>query len=397
MAVYSFDQNTGVVSPDTATVVSGVEAEWRAALGEDLVTTADTPQGVLITQEALARQQVAENNAQIANQFNPNFSGGPFLDALCALVGEIERRPAMPSVIVSVTVAGIPGTLIPAGSLARSSDGQTWGLSDPVVLDSSGGALGRFICTETGPIACLPGQLFEPLTAILGWETVTNSDAAVLGTVEQSDAELSYLRRVTLARKGISTRNAQQSNLNAIETVTSTTFRENIGDTIAVIDGVTMVPHSVWSCVDGGTNQEVAETLLRVKTDGAGWNGSVSVNVTEPNSGQVYPVKFDRPTYINPTIKVTVRQNGDPQNPVTQIPINVAKWARGELPGDDGLKIGVSLNAFELSGAILYYNPRYFVTNVEISLNGVPQPGGISAAIWERVIVPESAVSVVLL
>lgn len=396
MAVYSFDQNTGVVTPDTSVVVSGVESEWKAALGEDLVTTPDTPEGVLITQEALARSQVAENNAQIANQFNPNTSGGIFLDALCALIGEIERRPAMPSVIVDVAVAGIPGTVIPSGSLARAEDNTTWATNAEVTLDGLGQGLARFVCTETGPIACLPGQLFEPLTSILGWETVLNANAAVLGTVEQSDAELQYLRRATLARKGISTRNAQQSNLNAIETVTSTTFRENVGDTPAVIDGVNMKAHSVWSCVDGGTDAEVAETLLRVKTDGAAWNGAVTVNVTDPNSGQVYPVQFDRPTYINPTLKITVRQNGDPQNPVTQIPINVAKWARGELPGDEGLKLGVALNAFEVAGAILFYNPRYFVTNVEISLGGVVQPAGIPAALWERIIVPETAVSVVL-
>lgn len=397
MAIYSFDQNTGVVSPDTADVLAEVSAEWKSAFGEDLVTTPDTPQGVLITQEALARSQVAENNAQIANQFNPNLSGGIFLDALCALVGEIERRPAMPSVIVDASIGGIAGTFIPSGSLARSQDGNLWATNYDVTIGVDGTAQVRFVCTVNGPIACLPGDLFEPLSSVLGWESVTNTNAAVLGVTEQSDAELLYLRRVTLARKGISTRNAQQSNLNAIETVTSTTFRENIGNTTAVIDGVTMVPHSVWSCVDGGSNLEVAETLLRVKTDGAAWNGAVTVNVTDPNSGQVYPVKFDRPTYINPTIKVTVRQNGDPQNPVTQIPINVAKWARGELPGDDGLKIGVSLNAFELSGAILFYNPRYFVTNVEISLGGVPQPGGIPVEIWQRVIIPESAVSVVLL
>lgn len=397
MAIYSFDQNTGVVSPDTSVVLSQVEGEWKVALGDDLVTTPDTPQGVLITQEALARSQVAENNAQIANQFNPNLSGGIFLDALCALIGEIERRPAMPSVIVDVTLGGTPGTIIPVGSIARSQGGDLWATNTDLVIDSDGAVIGRFVCTETGPVACLPGELFEPITSVLGWETVTNSNAAVLGVYEQSDASLKYLRRATLARKGISTRNAQQSNLNALPGVTSTSFRENIGNTAAVIDGVNMVPHSVWSCVDGGTNIEIADTLLRVKTDGANWNGAVTVNAMDPNSGQTYPVKFDRPTYINPTIKVTLRQNGDPQNPVTQIPINVAKWARGELPGDEGLKIGVSLNAFEISGAISFYNPRYFITNVEISLAGVIQPAGIPATIWERVIIPESAVSVVLL
>lgn len=396
MASYSFDQNTGVVSPDTSTVLQEVEGEWKAALGADLVTTPDTPQGVLITQEVLARQQVAENNAQLANQFNPNFSGGVFLDAICAMIGEIDRRAAMPSVIVDVDLGGEPGTPIPSGSLARARDGTTWATNSDVELDASGMAKSRFVCTETGPIACLPGQLFEPLTGIFGWESVTNANAAVLGTVEQSDAELAILRRATLARKGISTREAQYSNLRAIPTVTSSVFRENITNATATIDGIEMLPHSVWTCCDGGTDQEIADALVRVKTDGANWNGAVLVPTTDPHSGQVYPVRFDRPEYINPTVVITLRQNGDPQDPVTQAPQSVANWAAGKLPGDEGLTIGVALNAFELSGAVLFYNPRYFVTNVEIFLNGVLQPAGIPATLKQRIIIPASAVSVVI-
>ncbi|NIT55540.1 MAG: hypothetical protein GWN00_04685, partial [Aliifodinibius sp.] len=51
-----------------------------------------------------------------------------------------------------------------------------------------------------------------------------------------------------------------------------------------------------------------AAALLENKTAGANWNGSVSVNVTDPTSGQVYPVKFARPDEIDIWIRVTIAQ-----------------------------------------------------------------------------------------
>ena len=121
--VYDYINSTGVIVPDTVDILAEVQSEYQNALGSDLVVTPDTPQGVLINAEALSRAAVAANNANLANQINPNLSGGNFLDALMSLTG-MQRTVATPSVVPNVSLAGIPGTIIPAGSQAQTAAGD---------------------------------------------------------------------------------------------------------------------------------------------------------------------------------------------------------------------------------------------------------------------------------
>lgn len=394
---YSFDVSTGVITPDTSELRAEVVSEFQQALGADIVTTPDTPQGVLITGEALAREAVANNNAQIANQINPNLAGGVFLDAICALMG-LERRAASASVITSVRLTGQPGTLVPAGAQARSIDGNIWLLRSNVTLGSAGSAEGVFFCATAGAIGCSVGQLSTVVDMVLGWETVINLTAAIPGTLQESDAELRSRRRLTLARQGISTREAQLSGLLDLDGVSSAVFRENVTNAPLPIESgaITLAPHSIWACVDGGTDQAIAESLLKNKTDGAGWNGSTVISVTDPWSGQVYDVKFDRPTYQYPSIRVYVRQGQSQLNPVTVIPKAVVDWAEGKIPGDSGLTIGTDVSAYEVAGAINYYAPGFFVRKVEIYGSGVLYPDGYPINLLQRAIIESSAVTVVM-
>lgn len=390
---YSLDLQTGVITPDTSTMRDEVAAEWRTAFGANFVTAPDTPQGVMVTAEALAREAVANNNAQLANQINPDLAGGPFLDAICALMG-IERRGATASVIPTVLLTGQPGVLVPSGAQARSVDGSIWTLRSNVLLASNGQATGAFVCTTTGPTGCQIGELSEVMDMVLGWEAVYNTSAALPGTLEESDAELRSRRRVTLARQGISTREAQLSGLMDIDGVTSAVFRENVTNATTNVDGISMVAHSVWACVDGGSDAEIAMSLLKNKTDGANWNGATVVPVTDPASGQVYNVKFDRPVYQYPSIRVYVRQGNSAINPITEIPRTVVLWAQGKMPGDPGLTIGTMVSAFEVAGAINFYNPGFFINRIEIWGNGVIYPSGYPITLLQRAIIEASAVQV---
>ena len=74
--------NTGVIVPDTADVKTQVQNEFKEALGQDLSLEDSTPQGRLIDAETIARKAVLTNNAQIANQLNPNTASGVYLDAI---------------------------------------------------------------------------------------------------------------------------------------------------------------------------------------------------------------------------------------------------------------------------------------------------------------------------
>jgi len=73
MALYNFIESTGTIVPDTSDLLTAVQGEYTSAFGEDLNLDPETPQGILISMEVLARAAVAANNANLANQTNPDF------------------------------------------------------------------------------------------------------------------------------------------------------------------------------------------------------------------------------------------------------------------------------------------------------------------------------------
>ncbi|OWK36888.1 baseplate J/gp47 family protein [Fimbriiglobus ruber] len=317
MADYEYVEPTGVILPDTSGLLTDVQSEYQAVFGADLVVTPDTPQGVLITAETLARTEVVNNNAAVANQINPNVAGGVFLDALMALTG-MQRTVATPTVVTNVSLTGVSGTVIPAGSLAATSAGDQFQSVSTVTL-VSGTATVNFQSVATGPIPCAGSALTTIVSAVLGWETVTNNpsgtpaSATTLGTVTQSDQAARALRQNTLAFQGVSLAEAITSALYNVQGVTSLTFQENVSASTQTINGISMVGHSIYACIEGGTDTAVAAALLENKSSGCAWNGGTSVSVVEPASGQSYTVLFDRPTQVGILVKVTTT-NGNEAN-----------------------------------------------------------------------------------
>ena len=366
MANYQYLDTTGVIVPDTATVQEGVENEFKTVFGQDLITTANTPQGVLITAEVAARANVLRNNATVANQINPNLAGGVFLDAIWALTGG-QRLSATYSVAPGVHLVGLPGTLIPAGSQASLPDGTLFASVSNVTLDLAGNGYVDFQAVEAGAIAANVGALTQIVTAVLGWDQVTNPTAATLGREEESDLSARQRRKNTLSLQNVALPLAITSALYDTPNVRSLTFRENVTPDTVIIDGVSLVPHSVYVCVDGGTDADVAATLLAHKSLGANWNGATTVAVTDPSSGQSYSVKFDRPTAKPVQARVTVRNAAA----LTDVPAIVRQaivdYSRGLLDGEAGFVVGASVSAFELAGAIARQAPGVYVLKCEIS------------------------------
>lgn len=367
MADYDYINSSGTVVPDTSTLQAEVVAEYRNALGQDLIVAANTPQGVLITAEVLARSTVVRNNAALANQINPNLAGGVFLDAILALTGD-QRDAATYSTIADAEVTGVPGVVIPAGSQASLADGTLFETVSDVTLDGLGMGTADFQAVEPGPIAAASNTLTEIVSAVLGWETVTNPNAATPGTDVQSDQSARAERRNKLALQGVALPEAILSGLYATAGVRSATFRENVELTTEVIDGITLVGKSIWACVDGGTDAAVAAALLAKKSLGANWNGAVEVNVTDPASGQIYPVKFDRPAEVPVQTRFYVRNLGASTDPIALVRDAVEAYVNGELEGEAGLVVGASVSPFELAGAVSIQSPGVFVQKCEVSL-----------------------------
>lgn len=366
---YQYIEPQGLIIPDTSDILTQVQEEFQSAFGTDLVMTPDTPQGLLGTAEALARSKVVANNAAMANQINPNYAGGIFLDAIMSLTG-VERNAQTQTLVANVTVTGVAGTVIPAGSVATTGDGgdQFVSASD-VTIPSGGTTTVNFYSFSYGPIACANHALNTIVSGVLGWETVDNDSGSTpastttLGTTTQSDQAARAFRQNTLAYNGLSLPEAITSALYATAGVTSLFFQENVTNATATINGISMVSHSVYACVNGGTDADVAAALLENKSSGAAWNGSTSVSVVEPASGQTYTVKFDRPAQIGIVIKVQTT-NGAAAN----IQQAILDYFAGGILTMPPPGVGDDISAFDIAAAILSENPSYYIPSVTIGL-----------------------------
>lgn len=372
-AGYAYLNDTGIIVPDTANLNSQVIGEYEVALNDvNLPTDPSTPQGALIVAETLARTNVLGNNAAVANQINPNEAGGIFLESLCRLTGLVPPVATF-TTVVGVNVTGVSTTVIPAGTLVAPTsapDSPLFAIQS-VVSIIGGVAIVNLQAVQSGPILA-PGGAWNIRSAVLGFETITNSAGVVTpGTNKLSDAALRTLRKQTLALQGIGLPEAIISALNDTPGVRSLRFLENIAITTQTISGISLVAKSIWACVDGGLDLDIATSLLNTKSLGAAFNGAVTVNVVEPSSMQSYPVKFDRPAAQNIWVRVTYRTGTVTGDATVLIPNAVLNYATGQIEGMPGLVVGADASPFEIAGAVTFSIPGIFVTKVEVSTDGV--------------------------
>lgn len=402
--VYNYIVPSGVITPQAQDIQTEVQNEYLAVFGSDLITTPNTPQGMLITVETLARIAVAANNANLANQINPNIAGGVFLDAIMALTG-IQRTIATPS-LVTATLTGVAGTIIPSGTRASetgSGDANIFQTISTVTIPVGGVLTGvQFQSVANGPVPCEVNTLTQIVTAILGWDAVTNPAAATLGQVTQSDIAARQYRRDTLFAQGSSLAGAITAAVLQVQGVTSMTFRENIANTTQVIDGVTMVAHSIYACVAGGTDLDVANAIASKKSGGANYNNGasalpVSQAITVPFSNQIMNILFDRPDQIEILVKVYYKPATSVQDPGEAIRTAILDYAAGRLDGEAGLIVGQAVSSFELGGAINRETPSLYIQKVEITKAIAPaySTAEVPIAIWEKANIAESSILVV--
>ena len=351
---------------DTSDTRTEVITEYRQALGEDLITDDESPEGVLINAETTSRQSVARNNAALANQINPNLAGGPFLDAIWALTG--GQRISATRSTVTATITGVANTSIPSGSEASTVSGDIFETVGAVTIPASGTLTGvSFRAVETGPIAVGANTLTTVTGVVLGWETVTNPTAGTEGRETESDETTRLRRRFELGLQGRSTAQAVTANVLDVEGVISLAYRENTTSSTATIDGISLVAHSVWVSVQGGSDTEIAAALLRSKTAGAAWNGAQTVSVIDQFSNQSYTVRFSRPIIVNLQVRVTVSPSSSVTDPVSVVRQSVLDYANNRTR-ELGFIIGEDVSPFELSGIINQNAPNIFVSLVEIAV-----------------------------
>ena len=391
--LYEYKTDTGVIVPDTADIKAGVESEYKDALGADLDLNPSTPQGRLIAAETDARAAVLRLCALMANQINPDIASGTFLDAVAALSG-IERIKAY-GTKVSATLGGVPGSLIPAGSQAKTEPGDIFYLENDATIGGGGTVSGNFISQETGPVPCPAGSLEQIVSPVSGWETITNAAAGTLGADMESDADLRARRKASLYQ-GSGYINSMYRALYYVPNLKSAYIYENKTANSETTDGITIPGHSLYIVADGGTDSAVAQAIFNTKAAGCGLSGTTTATAYD-DDGREYSVSFNRPSQV--AIDVTVQAQNvstlSPQTVAQQIKEAVLAFAAHSVSGIEGVKCGQDISPFEIAGAINIQVSGVFVKSVGICLHsGTPAASVIDIKLNEVATIAPADISV---
>lgn len=326
-ANYIYNSN-GVIIPDTADIKTDIQAEYQEALGNDLSLEDSTPQGRLIDVETTARANTLSFNATVANSLiNIMMASGSALDSWGADFG-IYRNGATASQ-VTATVTGVIDTVIPQGSQAQDVNGILWTSESDIVIGSNGTATGLFICSQTGAISLGIGELNTIVASgtlgVDGWETITNNSAAILGSAIESDNSFKT-RIIQSLFSGSALFGNYQSAVMKVDNVTASYAKENPYGEALILDNITLPPHSVYVCVQGGNSYDVAYALYSVKSGGCGWAGNTTVVVTDKTYFTENTVKYQIPDNTNFVIDVSltsgINTSADLSGDIKQVIVN---------------------------------------------------------------------------
>lgn len=386
---YTYLDNAGIIVPDTSDIKETVQNEYQEALGTDLSLDDTTPQGRLIDIETDARTNVIENNAFIANLFNYKMSYGLFLDAMGANFG--LYRDAAQSSIVTATITGVANTVIPANSQAQTQAGDIFYAENSITIPASGTVTATFLSLEKGAIPCAVNSLTKIIDGTLGWETITNLSPAILGSEKQSDESFKNEFDNNGLFTGTSILEDYKNELGKVPNVISSFVIDNGESSSIVYDTVTIAPHSVYACVDGGTNSDVAYALFRRKSAGSGWAGTdVTVTVTDTQYNVPYTVKFDRPDpisiYYDVGYDIGTSSAANPNEAITTailnytntlkvgedvLPLQVAAAINEQVSGIrlTSLKLGTTQGSLSTTDVTIYINEVAKTTTAYITVN----------------------------
>jgi len=389
----------GLVIPAETDVLAGVQADINAAFGGGLNPALETPQGQLASSQAAVIGDKNNEFALFVNQVDPQYSADRFQDAI-GRIYFLTRKPATPTT-VQATVNGLAGTVIPGGTLAQDTSGNTYACSGNVTIDATGSVTAEFQNIETGPIPCAAGTLTQVYQAIPGWDAITNAADGTLGSDVESRADFEYRRKNSVALNGKGTPQAIYAEVFALPDVLDVYVKDNpTGSTVNT--GSTNYPvaaHSVYVAVVGGTDADVAAAIWRKKDVGCDYNGNTSVTVTD-ESGYSYPqptyvVKFERPAALS--IKFAVRVVNDvtmPSNIVASIKAAIIARFNG-ADGTTRERIGSLILASRYYGAVVSAGPNVSLVDVLIG-TATPTLSQVSVGIDQKPTLSASDITVTL-
>lgn len=326
--------SAGIVRPDFAACLTYAQTAMRSIYGQDLYLGSDCQDGQLMALFANAIHDVNGEAVAAYNAFSPSTAQGAGLSSVVKLNG-IRRRSATAST-ADVLIVGQAGASIVDG-LIRDANGLLWSLPSPILIPDEGQLTVTATCQELGANAAPAGTLTSIASPTLGWQSVTNPDAAIPGLPIETDAVLRQRQAFSTALPSLSLLDGLLGAVMAIPGVTRLRSYENTSD---VLDANGLPGHSIALVVEGGDAATIAAMIARKKGPTVGTYGSTVITTADAN-GVPRRIAFFRPTSVPISYAITVQNLGGYTLAVNaQIKAAIADWT-------NALRIGESVRRDE--------------------------------------------------
>ncbi|HAP0137915.1 TPA: hypothetical protein IRQ32_001930 [Escherichia coli] len=392
----------GLSVPDIADVLAGRLTDMSTALGGGASQSLSSPQGQIAQSDTEIIAQEYDKLLCLFNQINPDFSTGRFQDGIGRIY--FMERIAAQGTVVTATCIGKVGTTIPAGSTAVDASGYIYQSIDNAVIPSSGSVDVQFVNTTTGPIPCASGSLNQIYRAVSGWDAVNNISPGVVGVDVESRIAFETRRRQSVARNS---RNQDASTLAALlatdGVLDAYVWSNRTAETVN--KGTTNFPilaHSVYICVYGGADTDVAESIFNTYNPGANMNGDTTftvydnVNYMPPYPSYVMQWQKASPTRVY--FKVNIDSSLNPPSDVTkQVKEMVVTVFNGGYEGIGKARIGSMINAGKYYAPVISISPdTVSILSLEVSLDGSLYGPAVAMGIDQVPTIQESDITVTL-
>ncbi len=379
---------TGLVLPQEAVILAGVQQDYNAAFGGNLNPQLTSPQGQLCSSTAAMIANANTLFATFVNQVDPDTATGFMQDAI-ARIYFLNRNPAIPTT-VNLQCVGVFGTNIPVGSLAIDTSGNIYSCTEAGVIPTGGTITLAFANVVAGPIACPANTVTQIYQAINGWESVNNSAAGVTGANVESPAAFEYRRKQSVGLNAQGSLPAIYAACFDVPNVLDVFVTQN--NTASIVSGAIngnpnstsypVAPHSVYIAVTGGAAQAVANAIWAAtnvgcayQTAAGGAGATLITEIVQDNSGYSVPYPEYTVTYINPVatpiyFAVTLAASALlPANIVSLVQQAIIAQFTGQSTGSVRERIGAQILASRYFGPIQAIGTEVSILTITIGFS----------------------------
>ncbi len=314
--------DTGFTSPEELAIYDGVIGDFVDAFGGTMNTGPSTPQGQLATSLAAVIGAFNDLFVDYTNQVDPSYASGRMQDAI-ARIYFLTRRGATPTV-VTATCSGATGVSINVGSLAKATDGTIYAALASATIPAGGSVDIQFAALTNGPISCPAGSLSMIYRTVPGWDSVLNAADGLPGQNQEGRAAFETRRGLSVAQNATGILAAVRGSVLGVSGAVDAFVTENETAAPVTVGSQTIAAHSLFVCVEGGTDDDVANAIWLKKPPGCNYTGATSVVVEDTNGGYLtpptYTVKFQRAASLAINVTVDIADSVDvPSDAAVQI------------------------------------------------------------------------------